>query len=233
MSGGTSNAYPRFRADPFYAWRAIRGRVLDVGGGSDPLYQFRSEFPKVTSWTVIDKSRLDKTLADLEWIVSDAGDLPPDREFDCIYSSHCLEHVDNPTKVAGAWWDALAVGGHLIVMVPSWWTYERQEWPPKRNSDHRTAWVPARYPGDGLPPHVRGLLDVVWGVATFDLSLAVTTPRYATGGHPDLIRLTTLDEGFDPRVFDQTAIGSCESGIEIVIRKTSRPVITPYTEHTK
>lgn len=217
--GCTTNAISRLVTDRFYQ-RVIRGTLLDVGAGNDPLYMYRGRFPAVTAWTVIDTVPAFGPSNGPEWIVDDAADIPPGRTFDCIYSSHCLEHVDDPERVVTAWWRALNPGGHLHIMVPSWWTYERGMWPSARNLDHRTAWVPCRYAGDNWPAHVRGVIQSIYNPCTFaKRDASIGTDVGFTGPDAELVRLTTLDEGFNADAWDQTMNGTCESAIEIVIAK--------------
>lgn len=37
---------------------------------------------------------------------------------DAIFSSHCLEHIENHEAALRAWWDIIKVGGHLILYLP-------------------------------------------------------------------------------------------------------------------
>jgi SAM-dependent methyltransferase len=197
--GGTSMAVKRWAADPLYR-SIIRGDVLEIGPGHEPLSRY--DFPLATSFTCIDH-RLQPETYGATWIEGDATDTGKlgDRTFDTVYSSHCLEHVVNPTLALMQWWDVLRPGGHLIVIVPSWAHYERLIWPPHINSDHRAAWV-LHIQGARLS-WIRGLVNEV--VALPDATLQ---------------RALTLDAGFDPQTReDQTASGTCECGLEVVARK--------------
>lgn len=206
--GGTWNAIQNGRLTaPWYRDR-IRGRCLDVGGGTDALAVHRQYFPNVTAWTVLDTGG--DRMGGMEWIQADACDLPAGRQWDTIYSSHCLEHVTDHVQAFEVWWEALAPGGHLIVIVPHWVTYERETWPSSHNGDHKTAWVMTRSPADGLGHHVWGLVTLACGVMDFGPMV---------GGQ--LLRATTLDDGFDPSTWDQTTDGSCECSLEIVLRKNA------------
>ena len=194
--GGTAMAVPRWNRDPWlYRDRVFVGSVLDVGGTGDPLGRYRAYFPNLTSVTVLDMATSSGQGVDA-WITGDASQ--PTGTFDCVYSSHCLEHVNGPEATMQAWWDAVRPGGYLVVIVPSWHHYEREVWPPRFNTDHRTSWVMRLEPGD--PSHHRGLLDL--------------SPR---GGR--IISARTLDAGFVPGPIDQTADHLCESGLELVVQK--------------
>jgi predicted SAM-dependent methyltransferase len=41
-----------------------------------------------------------------------------DDEFDLVYASHCLEHLDNPVKIIEEIWRILRPNGMLILKVP-------------------------------------------------------------------------------------------------------------------
>lgn len=68
----------------------------------------------------------------------------PDESQDAIYSSHCLEHMDDPVAAVRDWHRVLRVGGHVVVAVPHQHLYERRQRPPSRwNRQHRTFFTPA------------------------------------------------------------------------------------------
>ncbi len=57
---------------------------------------------------------------------------------DYVYSSHCLEHIDNYKGSIREWFRVLKVGGHLIISVPHKDLYEKKNSPPSRfNEDHK------------------------------------------------------------------------------------------------
>ena len=66
-----------------------------------------------------------------------------DEKFQTVHSSHCLEHLEEPTQHIEEWFRVLAVGGHLIINVPHRDLYEKKEKPPSRfNKDHKLFWTP-------------------------------------------------------------------------------------------
>jgi SAM-dependent methyltransferase len=59
--------------------------------------------------------------------------------FACVHSSHCLEHMNDPAAVLREWWQLVAPGGHLIVVIPDEALYEQGYWPSLFNPDHKWA----------------------------------------------------------------------------------------------
>lgn len=78
-------------------------------------------------------------------ITPDAHDLSElsDSQFDFVYASHVLEHLENPAAAVREWWRVLKPGGHLIISVPHRDLYEKKRTLPSRfNGDHKTFWLP-------------------------------------------------------------------------------------------
>ena len=202
--GGTSMAIRRWAKEPwFYRDRVFhRGTVLDIGPGFDPLAGFYPMFPLIERWTVLDHQIQPQTEM-CEQITGDATEgaeaLQP-RQFDSVFSSHCIEHMVDPSRSLRAWWDLVKPGGHLVVIAPSWVHYEREIWPPTKNTDHKTAWV-LHMTSEFPHPFVRGLVNECGKL----------------GG--TILRATTLDENWKPGEFDQTSDHSCECGLEVVVQK--------------
>ena len=197
--GGTAMALPRWEREHWlYRNRVFVGRVLDIGGTGDSLGRYRASLPEITHLTVLDHNTCSFEGLD-NMILGDASTLP-NEQWDCVYSSHCLEHIDHPDRALAEWWDVVRPGGYLVTIVPSWYTYEREVWPPRFNTDHRTSWV----------MHWR-LSQPVHSEAALDLHLALPGAT--------LIRALTLDAGFLPGDYDQTADHVCESAFEIIVRK--------------
>lgn len=99
-----------------------RGNGIDIGAGQDPVT------PTCKAWDLMD--------GDAEVMTG-----VPDATYDWVYSSHCLEHVVDPTVALASWWRILKPGGYLIVLVPDEDLYEQGLWPPHFNTDHKTTWT--------------------------------------------------------------------------------------------
>lgn len=119
MNETSKSHYARLRNGD-YAF--LRGDVLDVGSGLDPL-----KLPppsNVTPW---------------DWEDGDAQYLKgvKDESFDVVYSSHCLEHCLDVEITLSNWARVCKEGGYVYALTPDWLWYERYQWPSKYNEDHK------------------------------------------------------------------------------------------------
>jgi SAM-dependent methyltransferase len=111
------------------------GTVLDIGAGDDLCV------PRAR--------RFDKEDGDANHIL----DYFPKESFDCVHSSHCLEHIYNPKKSLSDWWKLVRSQGFLITVVPHEDLYEQKKWPSLFNGDHKhtfrfkknESWSPVSY----------------------------------------------------------------------------------------
>jgi SAM-dependent methyltransferase len=56
---------------------------------------------------------------------------------DTVYSSHCLEHIPDFIRAMQEWHRVTKIGGHIIIVVPHMFLYERRMRPPsRRNASH-------------------------------------------------------------------------------------------------
>ena len=70
-----------------------------------------------------------------EWDSNKLPSMPPEY----IFSSHCLEHVDDWVDTMNYWYDRLVDGGTLFLYLPD---YSQKYWRPWNNRKHRHAFVP-------------------------------------------------------------------------------------------
>jgi len=62
-----------------------------------------------------------------------------------IYSSHCLEHIDNYKLAIMEWYRVLKFNGYMIIIVPHQYAYEKRVSLPSRfNGDHKRFYSPAK-----------------------------------------------------------------------------------------
>lgn len=101
-------------------------RVLDIGGAGGPL-GFGSE--------IIDIVKMDTWGRPVPR--SDLSDMPYDA--DVIFSSHMLEHTENPWMEVTEWRLVLVDGGYLILHVPGMAGYEY--WHPSKKPSHKWLFI--------------------------------------------------------------------------------------------
>ena len=63
----------------------------------------------------------------------------PNAEYDYIFSSHCLEHVDDWVAVLDYWRTMLKPGGILFLYLPH---YKQEYWRPWNNMKHKHIFTP-------------------------------------------------------------------------------------------
>lgn len=84
-------------------------------------------------------------------ICADCTDLSlfADRSLDFVYSSHLLEHLDDPRGALLEWWRVIKVDGHLVLYLPHRELYP-QIGEPGANPDHKS---------DFHPEDILGMMD--------------------------------------------------------------------------
>jgi SAM-dependent methyltransferase len=103
----------------FSLWEmsVLSGRVIDIGAGADAVVPNALPF--------------DVQQGDANNITAfESG------SFDCVYSSHCLEHMDDPARTIQNWWSLVKPGGYLFVIVPDEDLYEQGVWPSRFSNEH-------------------------------------------------------------------------------------------------
>jgi SAM-dependent methyltransferase len=100
----------------------LTGKGIDIGCGPDPLT------PEVYGF--------DKEAGDANEITKYVRE-----EFDFVFSSHCLEHMNNPRKAIQQWWKLVRPGGHLFFIVPDEDLYEQGVFPSRFNRDHKATFT--------------------------------------------------------------------------------------------
>ncbi len=183
-------------------WNTImKGAVLDVGPGDDPL--------KTEDWSCMDSVHpFDKKQGDANKIDTYFHD----QSFDCIHGSQVMEHLYNPHDFILRCLKILKPGGWIVMTVPDYDLYEKRAFPPSRfNPDHKTSWSLWRTERAGMNrmdakhPHIH----VPTWIKQFDVA-----QRYAT----------LIDTNYDylaPDTKDQTWLRAdgVECFIEILLKK--------------
>ena len=188
-----SKSIMRRMHEPNFSNRYFVGKGLDIGGGPDPLGLYLELFPRMQGVKIWDKT--DGNAETLDTIESCI--------FDFVHSSHCLEHLDDPSQALQNWFRVLKPDGYLIIMVPDEDMYEQGEFPSTWNGDHKFTFTISKK--NSWSPKSINILDLL---ETLD-------------ENHEIIKIQKLDASYRYNIprFDQslTPIGEC--GIEIIIRK--------------
>lgn len=116
------------------------GKVIDVGCARDLVVPHAEPF---------------------DWDQGDAQNILQYRSagtYDCVHSSHCLEHMKDVPDALRQWWELIKPGGHLVLVVPEEDLYEQGFFPSKFNADHKATfrfrktetWSPRSYEIESL-----------------------------------------------------------------------------------
>jgi len=113
----------------------FNGSVIDIGGGSDPVVKHAEIF--------------DLIHGDAQHIL----DYKNIESYDCVNSSHCLEHMKDVPAAISQWWSLVKPGGYMVTVVPHEDLYEQGVWPSIFNLDHKatfrlknkSTWSPVSY----------------------------------------------------------------------------------------
>jgi len=100
----------------------LTGSGIDIGCGSDPVTP--------------DVRKFDRAEGDANHITRFVHE-----QFDFVYSSHCLEHMDDPAGALHEWWHLVRSRGHLIFIVPDEDLYEQGVFPSRFNPEHRATFT--------------------------------------------------------------------------------------------
>jgi len=106
------------RTDKFKA-TYFAGRVIDIGCGPDLVVPHAVPF--------------DLEHGDAQTILEHFAP----ESFDCVHSSHCLEHMRDAGAALDQWWALVKRGGYLVTVVPHEDLYEQGAWPSLFNPDHK------------------------------------------------------------------------------------------------
>lgn len=96
----------------------LQGRGIDIGCGSDPVNNNVQHFDLVDG----DANRIGNFVTG---------------QYDYVFSSHCLEHMDDPKGAILEWWRLVKSSGYLFIIVPDEDLYEQGVFPSRFNLDHK------------------------------------------------------------------------------------------------
>ena len=195
MVDETRKANRRRIHDPIFA-RVFRGRGIDIGAGDDILVRDRL-FPRVTSCESFDSGDGDEERIDE---FRDAG------SYDFVYSSHRLEHLQNPGAALSSWFRLARPSGYLVVVVPDEDLYEQGVFPSRFDPDHKWTFTAWKDPGSSWSPKSLNLWQMIHehlcGFRVLSIRVADSGYNYSLSG---------IDQTLDP--------DGPEAGIELVLQK--------------
>ena len=188
-----SKSIARRLADSNFTRRYFVGDGIDIGGKPDPLALYQELFCQM------------KSVRTWDWDDGDAQVLTgiPDRQYDFVHSSHCLEHLVNPLAGLQTWLRVLRDGGYLVITVPDEDLYEQGVFPSTYNRDHK--WTFTSFKTSSWSAQSINIIDLIRDL----------------GELAELVRLEQLNASYRfelPR-YDQTLSPVAECGIEFVVRK--------------
>lgn len=114
--GETGKAHTRREREGFFG-KYCRGEGLDIGCGNDPVV------PGCSGWDLVN--------GDAQYL-----DGAEDASFDFVYSSHCIEHMDDVRVAIKNWFRVVRPGGYLIIYGPDRDLYEKRRQLPSRFNPH-------------------------------------------------------------------------------------------------
>lgn len=120
------------RRRSFFFEKFPRGKGIDIGCGPVALNKHVTkvdikDFPGESNVVICDAT----TMTEFK-----------DETFDYVYSSHCLEHLDEIETAIWNWYRILKHGGYLIIVVPHRDYYERKLTFPSNNKSHKFYFLP-------------------------------------------------------------------------------------------
>jgi len=166
----------------------LKGRGIDIGCGTDPL-----RVPGILMWDTEDGDA--QTMGGL-----------PDDTYDFVYSSHCLEHLDDVPTALASWSRILKPGGFLYIVVPEYVMYEKCCWPSRFNADHKqtfSVWVKRTKVKRTNHWHIGNVMRELSGVGCVGIEFDLEDYFYDWNGDPCV---------------DQT-LGEAVAQIRIIARK--------------
>lgn len=206
-----------------FEWSLMRGEGIDIGCGPDPI------LPQVEKFD-LDDGDANRISAHIN------------RQFDFVFSSHCLEHMSDAKAAINEWWKLVKPGGVLFILVPDEDLYEQGFWPSRFNSDHKWTFTIAKQ--DSWSPVSINLLSLARSLPDSELldirlqdigyqrhllsnglrvgSLAYRAKRFATRKLNKLIRITGLKRQLPFHPIDQTTRENILAQIQCVVRKQTR-----------
>jgi len=193
MTHETTKARLRRLPDERFINQYFVGDGIDIGCGDDSLGKHKSTYTKINEVKAWDLPDGDAQL--MQGV--------EDNTYDFVHSSHCLEHMRNPSEAMQNWIRICKPGGYIVITIPEEDLYEQGVWPSTFNPDHKTSWTIAK--------------QTSWS----PVSVSVIPFLFQYLDKIEIIKIELIDHNFDYSLdrADQTFNMPSESAIEFIIKK--------------
>ncbi len=148
MSYETQKANRRRRKTFLFTERVFVGKGIDIGSGKDLMR--KRGFGKVKSIEAFDLEDGDAQYIDR---------YRPAETYDFVYSSNCLEHMNDPSAALKAWFSLVKDGGYMAFTVPDEDLYEQGSFPSRFNPGHQ--WTFTVRKRESWSPKSLNILDLL------------------------------------------------------------------------
>lgn len=192
MNEASKSAKRRFY-DGNFITKYFCGAGIDIGCGSDCIWQWKRQFPlmqSVRAWDMQD--------GDAQYLVTEHNE-----KYDFVHASHNLEHLVDPRVALTNWSRVTKPGGYIIITVPDERLYENMTWESKWTNEHLWSFTICKK-NSPMPKSIN-VVDLVNEFADI-LSCE---------------KIQLIDDFYRPELSDsdQTLLPNCESAIEIIFKK--------------
>lgn len=186
MSNETSKGHNRRLAAGYFN-EYLCGKGIDIGCGKDIL--------KIIDGNVTPYDKIHQRSAHEAQTMGEIKD----GNFDFVYSSNCLEHIDNPVKALKSWIRIVKPDGIVFFTVPDEELYEHNRWPSQFHKGHQ--WSFTMKADSKLPKSIR-------------------LPSWLDQFGVEIVSVEIVDTGYDYSLgnVDQTQMGA-EAFIEVILRR--------------
>lgn len=166
-------------------FKYIQGSVIDIGCGPDPVSKYYINIKEFKPWDMVD--------GDGQYLKG-----VRDMTYDCVHSSHSLEHMQDPHEALRNWVRVTKRGGYLVITVPDEEMYERLMWPSRFNGDHKFSFTTGK---KRLPKSIN-VLELI-----------------ASTKSVELVSLLRVEDKFNPNISGDQTLGDAECCIEFILRR--------------
>lgn len=180
------NSEPRRQAEGFFEKYITNRSVLDIGCGNHKISL------DARGWDI---AQGDGDAARLDGIEKES--------YATVFSSHLLEHMNDPMAAMLRWWEVVKVGGYMIIAVPDEDLYEQGYWPSMFNPDHRSTWT--LHKSVSWSPESKNIMDMVKNLPAHKL-----------------VSARICDNRYDYSIKNQDQ-GLAERQVEVIIQKVPEP----------